>query len=87
MAALHRPKPTGIGRALADKLLSRFKTVKDLFTAKEAGLEAVIGSAKVRRIISVINAPYREGRGSKLNWFKQGVAVRWLPSYNHSFVL
>jgi len=52
----------GVGRVLADKLLSRFKTVRALFTAKEHELEAVVGPAKARRIIDLLNAPYDGGR-------------------------
>jgi DNA excision repair protein ERCC-4 len=50
----------GIGPKLAEKLLSKFTTVRGVFQAKPSELEAIIGEERAKKILEIINAPFKQ---------------------------
>lgn len=56
----------GIGPKLAEKLLSKFTTVRGVFQAKPSELEAIIGEERAKKILEIINAPFKQRSNEKL---------------------
>ncbi|HLI46369.1 MAG TPA: ERCC4 domain-containing protein [Geobacterales bacterium] len=50
----------GIGVKNAEKLLNEFKSLKQIFNASEKDLARILGEAKARKIIEIINKRYDE---------------------------
>lgn len=48
----------GIGPKLAEKLLSKFITVKSIFQAKPSELEAILGKERAKKVLEIINTPF-----------------------------